>query len=445
MREHLSAVVDDGLRRADVVRVPMRDHQSTHVAIEVKAERLDARAQRGLRQVIAEPTVDQPQPITGSSGAITAGKAAFASGVERLAQSHRTLAVTSEIWDSDPWLLGTPGGTVDLRTGELRPASREDYITKVTSVTPAEVPDCPLWLQFLEEACAQDRGFIRFLRQWYGYSLTGTISEHAILFVHGPGGNGKSVLMATMAGIMADYCTVAAMDTFVATSGDRHPTDLAALMGARMVWTAETEEGRAWSEVRIKQLTGGDRIAARFMRQDFFEFTPQFKLSVIGNHQPELRQVDDAARRRINMAPFVHKPPNPDKQLVEKLRAEYPAILRWMIEGCLDWEKNSLIRPAVVQAITDAYFSEQDMMGQWLDDQCERTDADGLPAKDTFNSLMTSWRNFLKAHGEEPKSSKGFSMAMTRRGFTPIRSEYGIVGRGFRGIRVKFYQPPDGY
>ena len=133
----------------------------------------------------------------------------------------------------------------------------------------------------------------------------------------------------TVANILAAYCTTAAMDTFIASNGDRHPTDLAALRGARMVCASETEEGRHWSEVRIKQLTGGDKIAARFMRQDFFEFVPQFKLTIIGNHQPELRNVDDAARRRANMAPFVHKPEKPDRKLEEKLRAEWPGILRW--------------------------------------------------------------------------------------------------------------------
>jgi putative DNA primase/helicase len=380
--------------------------------------------------------------LIGSSGAVTAGKATFAAGVERLAQAHRALAVTSEIWDSDPWLLGTPGGTLDLRTGELRPAAREDYITKVTSVTPAETPDCPMWLNFLGEACAQDADFVRFLRQWCGYNLTGVTSEHALLFVHGPGGNGKSVFMGASTNIVGDYCKTAAMDTFTESRGDRHPTDIAALNGARMVWAAETEEGHAWSEIRLKQLTGGDRISARFMRHDFFEFTPGFKLSIIGNHQPNLHNVDDAAKRRINMAPFVHKPPIPDKHLEEKLRAEYPAILRWMIEGGLDWQKNGLVRPDVVTTSTTEYFDAQDLMAQWLDERCERTDNLGNPAKDTCNSLMTSWRNYAKSHGEEPRSSKGFGIAMRQRGFTAIRNQHGITGRGFLGIKVKIHLEP---
>jgi putative DNA primase/helicase len=370
---------------------------------------------------------------------LSAGKAAFATGVERLAQSDRTFAVTSEIWDADPWLLGTPGGTVDLRTREIRAAAREDYITKTVAVAPADTPHCPLWLKFLNQTCVGDAELIRFLQQWCGYSLTGSIQEHALLFVHGPGGNGKGVWLNTVSNIMGDYCRTAAMDTFTASKHDRHTTELAALKGARRVCASETEEGRAWSEVRIKQLTGGDRIAARFMRQDFFEFSPQFKLTIIGNHVPELHNVDDAARRRFNLAPFTHKPPVIDKQLEGKLRAEWPDILRWMIEGCLDWQKNGLVRPAAVTTSTADYFSDQDLMAQWIEDCCEIA----ATVVDTLASLLASWRNYAKSRGEEPGSSKGFSMALRARGFTRIRDAHGIRGRGFRGIRVHVhFEPP---
>ena len=216
-------------------------------------------------------------------------KAVAARAVEQFAQADPVFAVTSEVWDRDPFILGTPGGTVDLRTAEMRPANQTDFITRLTAIAPAESPDCPLWLDFLNKATGGDTELARFLRQWCGYSLTGDIREHALLFIHGQGGNGKGVFLGTLNGILGDYCTMAAMDTFTAAAGERHPTDLARLKGARMVTASETEEGRAWAEVRINQLTGGDKIAARFMRQDFFEFTPQFKLTVIGNHRPALR------------------------------------------------------------------------------------------------------------------------------------------------------------
>ena len=165
--------------------------------------------------------------------------------------------MTADGWNSDPMLLGTPGGTVDLRTGELRTSRREDYITKMTSVAPLDEP-CPRWIQFLNEATGKDAGLIKFLQQWCGYGLTGLTREHALVFVYGPGGNGKSVFLNVVQTIMKDYAVTAAMDTFTASKSDKHPTDLAMLCGARLVTASETEEGRAWAEARIKQMTGGD-------------------------------------------------------------------------------------------------------------------------------------------------------------------------------------------
>jgi putative DNA primase/helicase len=365
-------------------------------------------------------------------------KAVAARAVEQFAQSDRAFAVTSEVWDRDPFMLGTPGGTVDLRTAEMRPANQTDFITRLTAIAPAETPECPLWLDFLDKAAGGDTGLIRFLRQWCGYSLTGDIREHALLFIHGQGGNGKGVFLGTLNGILGDYCTMAAMDTFTAAAGDRHPTDLARLKGARMVTASETEEGRAWAEVRINQLTGGDKIAARFMRQDFFEFTPQFKLTVIGNHRPALRNINDAARRRFNIVPFNHKPQTPDNALQAKLQQEWPAILRWMLEGCIDWQMNGLIRPFVVTQATADYFREQDTFRQWVGDRCE----EGPTHADTFANLFASWRNYALQQGEEPGTSKSFSAALRRADYQPIRDESGIRGRGFRGLKATFAIDP---
>jgi putative DNA primase/helicase len=373
---------------------------------------------------------------------IVANRAAFAGGVEKLAQSNPILAVTSETWDADPWLLGTADGTIDLKTGILRPAQRSDFITKQTAVGSAETPDCPLWLAFLEQTCGGDQAYIRFLRQWFGYSLTGITTEQCLLFLHGDGGNGKGVLLHTIANIMGDYAKAAAMDTFIEAKGERHSTDLASLKGARLVTSAETEEGRAWSEVRINQLTGGDKISARFMRQDFFEFDTVCKITISGNHQPDLRNLNDAAKRRVNMGPCTHKPKVVDKELETKLRAEWPAILRWQIDGCLDWQQNGLIRPPIVTASTQEYFGSQDLLGQWIDEKCERIDQDGIPAKDTVHSLFSSYQNYLKARGEDPGSSKKFGATMRNRGFKPLHDELGIRGRGFQGIRVRIYFEP---
>jgi putative DNA primase/helicase len=364
----------------------------------------------------------------------TLAKAATAAAVERFAQSDPALTVTSAIWDRDRFLLGTPGGTLDLRTAELRDPVREDYITKLTSVTPSVMPDCPLWLAFLDQVTKGDAGLIRFLKQWCGYSLTGDIREHALMFAHGPGGNGKGVFLNVVRSIMGDYAQNAAMDTFTVSQSDKHSTELAMLRGARLVTASETEEGRAWAEARIKALTGGDPITARFMRQDFFTFQPQFKLTIIGNHKPVLRNVDEASRRRINMAPFLYKPPAKDMELESKLLEEAPAILRWMIEGCLDWQKNGLIRPGVVVHATAEYFSEQDTVHQWVEDCC----VIGATQSETLAVLFKNWSDYALANGEKPGTTKWFNQTLTRLGCEAVKNTPGNHGkRGFKGIGIR--------
>ncbi len=332
------------------------------------------------------------------------GKAAFAAAVERFAQADEAFAVTSEAWDADPWLLGTSGGVVDLRTGELRPARPADMMTRVCATAPALDGAAPpdRWLTFLDEATGKDDALIRFLQRWCGYCLTGDTREHALLFGYGPGGNGKSVFLNTLAGIMSDYATTAAMDTFTASQGDKHPTDLAMLRGARLVTATETEEGRAWAEARIKQMTGGDPITARFMRQDFFTFRPQFKLTIVGNHKPVLRNVDDAARRRFNIVPFILKPAEPDRELERKLEAEWPGILAWMIEGCLAWQREGLSRPNVVLEATDEYFKAQDHFGRWLDECCNLVPTMSTKPVD----LLRSFQQWCQMNGEEDADNR---------------------------------------
>ena len=249
--------------------------------------------------------------------------------VLKIAQADRSIARTADIWDADPWLLNTPAGMVDLRTGTLSPHDRGARCTKITAVGPASDrdADCPLWTRFLREITGGDAELQAYLQRAVGYCLTGSVREHALFFAHGPGGNGKGVFLNTVAAILGDYATVASMDSFTATHTDRHPTDMAMLRGARLVTAQETEEGRRWAEARIKALTGGDPITARFMRQDFFTYQPQFKLFVAGNHKPSLRNIDDAIRRRLHLIPFTFKPARPDRDLPEKLKPEWPAIL----------------------------------------------------------------------------------------------------------------------
>lgn len=342
-----------------------------------------------------------------------------------IAQTDRAVAVTSKIWDANKFLLGTPGGTVDLKTGELRQAKQSDYITKSTSIAPDN--NLPLlWTKFLDEATAGDNGLQRFMQQIAGMVLTGDTSEHALFFVYGPGGNGKSVFLTAITEILQDYAVTAAMETFINSPGDRHPTELAMLHGARLVTASETEEGRNWAESKIKQLTGGDKITARYMRQDFFTFLPQFKLLIIGNHKPSIRTLDEAIKRRINIIPFTQTPQEKDAHLSEKLRAEYPAILRWMIDGCLDWQENGLQRPACVQEATENYFADQDLISQWIDECCK---VDPI-FKGKSSELFASWKEFAERNGIKPGNSKTFKSSMERRGYECKQVKTGSVYLG---------------
>lgn len=360
-----------------------------------------------------------------------AAKSGFAGGVERFSRSSRSFATVASEWDRDPMLLGTAGGTVDLRTGLLRPADPEDRITKLASVEPALYATCPRWDRFLHEATRGDLTVVRFLKQICGYFLTANTQEHALFFIHGDGGNGKSVFINTVTKILGDYTVTAAMDTFTAGLGNKHPTELARLRGARLVTASETEQGKGWNEQRIKELTGGDTISARFMRQDFFEFTPVLKLCIIGNHRPTLANVDAALKRRLNFIPFINQPAAKDPTLEATLRAEWPAILRWMIEGCLDWQTNGLIRPEAVVKETDEYFRSQDLLGQWIEDRCE-VDKSNPKCWDVKSKLYASWKTYCERAGEKPTAVKVWKDAMENRHFYEKRKTCGVVMEGLQ-------------
>ncbi|MBR0901213.1 hypothetical protein JQ588_01005 [Bradyrhizobium liaoningense] len=355
-------------------------------------------------------------------------KAAFAANVERFARNDPAVAVTAEYWNQNIWVLGTPGGTVDLKTGGLREPTQDDGITKLTTVAPSQAP-CPRWLEFLRETTGGDTALVRFLQQWCGYGLTGDIREHALVFVYGPGGNGKSVFLNVTTSILGDYAVTSAMETFVASRSDRHSTELAMLQGARVVTASETDEGRPWAEARIKQVTGGDRITARFMRQDNFTFTPQFKLTITGNHKPTLQNVDDAARRRFLIVPFEFKPERPDPELESKLLVEAGGILQWMIDGCLDWQQNGLMRPERVMAATKEYFADQDAFSHWLD-ECSIRDERFF---DMSSELFKSWKEYALASGVGAGGTPAFKEKMKKCGFI---SEHTRAGTRFLGLKL---------
>ena len=354
--------------------------------------------------------------------------------VERIARSDPIHASSAEEWDADAWALNTPGGVVDLRTGALRAHERRSRMTKITTATVAAGEyACPIWRLFLNDVTGTDVDQIAYLQRAVGYCLTGVTSEHALFFLYGTGANGKSVFVNVIATILGDYATNAPMDTFMESRSDRHPTDLAGLRGARFVAAIETEQGRRWNESKLKAITGGDKVSARFMRQDFFEYLPQFKLVIAGNHKPSIRNVDEAMKRRLHLIPFtVTIPPERrDPRLTEKLLQERDAILAWAIEGCQLWQRQGLKPPHSVVQATEEYFEGEDALGRWIEERC----VCHANAKALTIELFQDWKQWAEAAGEFVGSIRRFSDTLLARRFDKWRN--GMGARGFIGIGLK--------
>jgi putative DNA primase/helicase len=381
--------------------------------------RLSARAGNAF----ANPKKTKPTPA----------KASTASGVEKFAQRDPAMSTANKDWDQDNFLLATPDGTVDLKTGELRKADPKDMITKCTSVGPKEMPT-PNFDRFLREVTRNDEELIAYLQILIGYCLTGSVEEHILVFFYGPGGNGKGALLNLLVWLFGTYAKVAAMDVFTASKYDRHPTELAALAGARLVTAQETQEGRAWDEVRVKSTTGGDPITARFMHKDFFTFQPTFKPLIAGNNKPNIRKVDDAMRRRLVLMPFLFKPAEVDRDLPEKLKGEAPGILQWAIDGCVGWVEKGLPEPPrVVQAATAEYFAAQDHFAHWLEECCE-LDANSQAAS---ADLYASWKKYATAGDVPPGNMNTFAERMQGvPGVKLVERLKGVRKRGYEGVAL---------
>jgi putative DNA primase/helicase len=355
-------------------------------------------------------------------------------GVQWLARADRRHAAVVEQWDCDPWLLNTPSGTVELLKGLLRAHGREDYLTKITGAEPGG--PCPQWQKFLARIMADDGALISYLQRVAGYCLTGSTREHALFFCYGTGANGKGVFVNTLKACSATMPPSRRWRHFLPRKETRHPTDLARLRGARLVTAQETTDGGHWDETKIKALTGGDPIAARFMRQDFFTYTPEFKLLIAGNHKPGLRSVDEAMRRRLNLIPFNVTIPKGerDPDLAGKLNSEWPGILQWAIDGCRAWQQQGLDPPPTVVEATAAYLEEDDAITRWIEEKCA---ADPCYVE-TVANLFASWKVWSEAAAEHTGSTKRFSQALEDRGFKRHR-EGAASDRGFRGIALRPY------
>jgi len=330
-------------------------------------------------------------------------------------------------------------GTLDLRTGELRPPRREDLITKASPAGFDPAATCPQWLAFLDRIMQGNAELIGFLQRAAGYSLTGNTSERAFFICHGTGANGKSTFLDVLKTLLGDYATTTAAETIMLKRYNAIPSDVASLKGARLVVAIETEQGQALAEILVKSLTGGtDEIAARMMYKDWFSFRPTFKLWLGTNHRPEITGTDNAIWDRIRLIPFDVTIPaaEQDRGLAEKLKAELDGILAWAVAGCLDWQRGGLRPPELVKAATAEYRAEMDALAAFLDEIC-------LVAKYasvTSTDLYKAYNDWAKATAEKPLTSKAFSARMKERGYKTNgrapNGRYLYQGLGLRDVKT---------
>jgi putative DNA primase/helicase len=337
--------------------------------------------------------------------------------------------VTPDELDAGPWLLNCENGTIDLRTGELCEHRREDLITKLAPLEYDPDAEAPTWRSVLERVLP-DREIRAFFKRLCGYALTGDTSEHILPMLYGTGANGKSTVLNALLDTLGDYGTQAAPDLLI-TKKNSHPTELADLFGMRFVASIEVEDGRRLAESLVKQLTGGDRIKARKMRQDFWEFAPTHKVLMAVNHKPTVRGTDNAIWRRISLIPFTETipPEEQDKKLPEKLCEERPGILAWAVEGCLEWQREGLQAPEEVRRATGEYRAEMDVLGAFLKECCKQ----GPDENEAAGDLYETYKLWCQDGGERAETQRRFGTQLKERGFERYR---GGANGGHRWRRV---------
>jgi putative DNA primase/helicase len=328
------------------------------------------------------------------------------------------VAVKPDLFDVNPWLLNVSNGTLNLRTGELLPHIRENYITKLAPVEYDPLAECPKWISHLKRIMNHNQNLLDFLQTGYGYSLTGNTDERKMFIQYGTGANGKTTTNEVVNKVLGDYAIRTPTETLFIKHDGAIPNDVAKLNGARFVFCSEGEEGRKLAESLIKDITGQDTISARFMRAEWFEFQPTFKVWLATNHKPFIRGTDNAIWDRINLIPFNVSIPEseriPRREIMEEFTEELPGILAWMVRGCLDWYKNGLQTPDEVKEATSNYRTEMDIIGDFIASCCTSSPVFEVEATTLYKNY-TEWAG--KQGIKRPLSNISFGNRMLEKGF----------------------------
>lgn len=351
--------------------------------------------------------------------------------VVSLARSDPRIIVPAEAWDQEPMWLNCPAGLIDLRTGAIRTREGE-YVTQKARVSPENAP-APVWLRFLNEVFCGDADLIEFMRRALGYGLTGDRREQVLFFWYGSGANGKSVLAEFIQWLMDGYSIKLPAATLMQSRGERHPTELAQLRGKRLAVSSELDESSCFNESLVKELTGDTTLTARFMRADFFEFAMTQKHIIIGNFQPRLRGGDPAIARRMLLVPFMasFKGSARDPQMLNKLKAEAPAILHWIIRGSIAWSEDGLAVPSTVRDASADYLAEHDDLTLWIDECCVRED------EERASLLYESFSRWKKARGEHATSQTTWGSRLASAPGIQKRKSGGVIYQGLSLAKIE--------
>lgn len=344
--------------------------------------------------------------------------AAAISGVLAIASALPEFAVTVADLDADPYLLNVANGTLDLRTLTLDPHDPRDRITKVARAAYRPGAPGPVWDAFLARVLP-DEDVRAFLQRYVGLGVCGQVLEHVLAIATGEGANGKSVTVNAIDHALGDYAIAAEPDMFLHRDGG-HPTGEMDLRGVRWATVQESDKGKRLAEATVKRLTGGDRIKARRMRQDFVEFTPSHTALMSTNHLPKVSGDDPALWRRLRVIPYaVTVPPEErDSHLTEKLQLEADAVLAWAVAGWEDYRARGLAEPEAVIVATDSYQRESDGVARFL---AERT----MPSpvgRVKFADLWEAWCQWAAGDGADVTNKKQFSQDLDRHGYPEKRT-----------------------
>ncbi len=350
-----------------------------------------------------------------------------------LSIAQSLLPVSTDDLDRDVDLLNVANGTLDLRTGELRPHDRDDWLTRLAPVPYDPSATCPRWEAFLLHAMGGNESLVAFLQRAIGYSLTGHTEEHVFFLLYGLGSNGKSTFLETIRAVMGDLSAVADFNTFLKRDNDGARNDIARLVGTRLVSAVEAEAGKPLAESFIKQLTGSDTITARFLFKEFFDFKPRFKIWLAANHKPAISGGDHGIWRRVRLVPFTVTIPEHEKdpRLPQKLAEELPGILAWAVRGCLAWRENGLGVPEDVKAATASYREEMDAFAGFVEASCVPEAGATVPA----SALYAAYTKWCEENGERARSQKSLAFSLSERGFEPAKGGKGV--RIWRGVRLR--------